>query len=302
MEPLFWPRKTEPLFSPQKTERPIRNLRLRLSQGQLFWREVGRGQAIVFLHGSWCDGNQWLSLLPLLGGRYHCLAPDLMGWGESSRLKPSAYSIELEVDALAELLKGLRLTSVCLVGHSLGAWVATRYALKYPDQVHGLVVLEPEGFALPELKDRWRNCRWLLNPLVGLWLWASQPVMARLGQQTTWLRSHHQRQQLLRYTAACRLLFRRRRAALQAEQLTSPLDTLTTPLLILQSDQASPTSQLLSRAYAIATPQASLKTLPAADDLSAPEPNALAAEIDHFITTLAHPSAPSRASGLRNMS
>ena len=58
MEPLFWP---------SAGRMPVRNLRRQLKHGQLFWREVGRGSTIVFLHGSWSDGDQWHDILSLLG-------------------------------------------------------------------------------------------------------------------------------------------------------------------------------------------------------------------------------------------
>lgn len=278
MEPLFWPKNTD---------LPIRNLRLKLSQGQIFWREVGRGQTIVFLHGSWSDGNQWLPLMSKLSRNYHCVAPDLLGCGESSRLKKSAYSIELEVDCLAELFKGLRISSVYFVGHSLGAWVATRYALKYPAQVKGLMLMEPEGLDHPALQNRWRDYRRALNPLMGLWLRLSKPIMGYLGKKTEWLQARHRRRQLLSYAAACRLLFRRRRAAISAEQLNGSLADLTPPVLIWLPDYTTEIGQVLSQTYANTTDKAVLKKLSGDDDLIEQSPDLLAEEIKEFTQTIA---------------
>jgi haloalkane dehalogenase len=86
---------------------PLRNSRIKLSQGQIFWHEVGQGTAIVFLHGSTDDSSQWLSVIEHLSEDYHCFAPDLLGFGESER--PNVhYSIDLEVECLADLLEALR--------------------------------------------------------------------------------------------------------------------------------------------------------------------------------------------------
>jgi Predicted hydrolases or acyltransferases (alpha/beta hydrolase superfamily) len=123
---------------------PLRNSRIRLPLGQVFWREVGRGPILVFLHGSWRDGSQWLPLIDHLSQDYHCFALDLLGFGESERPKIH-YSIQLQVECLDEYLKALHVPEVYLIGHSLGGWIAASYALNYLDRVRGLVLVSPEG-------------------------------------------------------------------------------------------------------------------------------------------------------------
>ncbi|NJN85784.1 MAG: alpha/beta fold hydrolase [Leptolyngbyaceae cyanobacterium SL_7_1] len=94
---------------------PVRNARIRLSQGQLFSREVGHGRAIVFLHGSWSDGSEWLPVMEQLADQFHCLAPDLLGCGESDRLTLN-YSVDSQVESLADYLEALKLRDLLLVG------------------------------------------------------------------------------------------------------------------------------------------------------------------------------------------
>src|SRR6478672_1523022 len=97
---------------------PLRNSRIRLSQGQIFWREVGQGPVLVFLHGSWSDSSQWISVIERLSEDYACFAVDLLGFGESERPQVH-YSIEFEVECLVEFLETLNLRQVYLIGHSL---------------------------------------------------------------------------------------------------------------------------------------------------------------------------------------
>ena len=144
---------------------PLRNARIRLTQGQIFWREVGQ-DTIVFLHGAWEDSSQWVPLIERLSAEYHCLVPDLLGFGESER--PGVhYSIGLEVACLAEHLEALKLRRVYLVGHSLGGWIAMSYALKYQEQVEGVVLLAPEGVQAEGLGRRWWQAKLLRLPMVG---------------------------------------------------------------------------------------------------------------------------------------
>ena len=118
----------------------LRNSRIKLSVGNIFWREVGLGPSLVFLHGSWDDGSQWLRTIEHLSPDFQCFAPDLLGFGDSER--PNVhYSIDLEVECLAQYLDNLNLRQVYLIGHSVGGWVAASYAIKYPDRVQGLVLL-----------------------------------------------------------------------------------------------------------------------------------------------------------------
>lgn len=231
---------------------PLRNGRLRISQGTLFWREVGRGTTLVLLHGSWSDSSQWLALMTALGRHYHCVAPDLLGFGESSQPRSVAYSVALQVDCLAEFLQALRLRSVVFIADSLGAWVATQYAQRHPNQVRGLVLAAPEGVSTPALAGRWRHTRWLARrwspAIAGIRLLA--PLLRLLGHSRRLQALWQRRQCLRRYAPACRILFQRRSAELQAEYLNAQLSLLQPPVLLLLPSSASATTQLLSRTYA----------------------------------------------------
>jgi pimeloyl-ACP methyl ester carboxylesterase len=266
---------------------PLRNSRLKLSQGQIFWREIGQGEALVFLHGSWSDSSQWVPVLEQLGTEYHCFAPDLLGFGDSER--PAVhYSIELEVETLAEYLESLRLRQVYLVGHSLGAWVATSYALKYSDQVRGLVLLAPEGIQVQKLGRRWWGAQWLMaRPPLLFWLLRSlRPIAPLLGLQKRVQRALERRQDLLQSPVACQLLFQRRRAEIQAEQLQERLDWLKVPVAVLQSEQDSFAAKLLSQTYTELTPAATWRIVPQGGvELPLTAPGAVAQEIREFVSS-----------------
>lgn len=200
--------------------------RLKVPSGTLFWHEAGRGETLVFLHGSWQDSGQWLPVMETLATDYHSLAPDLIGFGESASTA-TVHSVALEVEALHTLLQALRISHCVLVGHSLGAWVALRYAQTYPQQVRGLVLVEPEGWANAQT-TRWRLDRWLVSPLaplitLGAWLGGK-------GKRRTWQRRRHL---LRRSPAACQILFRRRLADIAAEQIDPSQWPQTGPILQL---------------------------------------------------------------------
>ncbi len=262
---------------------PIHNARIRLSQGQIFWREVGQGIPVLFLHGSWTTGEDWLPVVQQLSGKHHCILPDMLGFGESERPKAS-YSIELEVECLTELVEVLRLRQFYLVGHEVGGWIAASYALRYPDLVKGVVLLAPEGVKTPSSGKRWGWSRWLMmKPPVMLWmLKAIAPLAKLLGQDLTPL--FQLRQKLRRSPVACRLLFRRRAVEIQAELLNDRLGWLKLPVLLLQGDQEENLTRERVQTYAQA-PQSRVEVLPGAN-LIKDASEAVAESIRIFIKSL----------------
>lgn len=261
---------------------PVRNSRIKLSQGLVFWREVGQGTALVFLHGSWQESSQWMAVIEQLSLDYHCLAPDLLGFGESEN--PNIhYSIDLEVDCLAEWVKALKLPKVYLVGHSLGGWVAASFALKYSKQVAGLVLLGSEGVQIRQKGDRWSSSRLLLAPWIEWGLRSLLPLSKFLKFRAI-ERLLHQRRQLLESLPACKLLFYRRRSEVKAEYLDERLRWLKTPVLVLQGQRDNSISASLNQAYTQLTPKAKLEQIPqAGENILATHPDQVAERIREFV-------------------
>lgn len=243
----------------------VRNSRIKLSQGQVFWREIGSSPdpVLVFLHGSWSDSSQWLPLMQHLSANYHCFAPDLLGFGDSER--PNIhYSIDSQVECLAEYLEALHLRQVYLVGHSLGGWIAASYALKYLDRVEGVLLLAPVGvMGTMEQKTRGRWTKWFLLPQSFVFrLLRSLPFLEKfLGRNKKVRQSLQQQQELQQFPAACKLLFERRQSEIKAELLHERLNLLKLPVLILQGDRDTPTAVAESQAYADLAPDATLYTI-----------------------------------------
>ncbi|MGG6237469.1 alpha/beta fold hydrolase [Nodosilinea sp. AN01ver1] len=231
---------------PLPTDSPIRTGRIKLPLGTLFWHEGGKpqGETVVFLHGSWHDSTQWVPLMQRLAPRYHCLAPDLLGFGESWREQKTPYSVALQVEALHSLLNALRIRRCRLVAHSLGAWVAGQYVLTYPNQVQSLAVIAPEGVRDRELRGRWQRDRWLVAP------WSPLPLVLPWLGKAPWVKALRDRRRVLcQAPAACQTLFQRRTAAINGELLHQGLGKLWLPTLVLESAAADPVSHQLTQAW-----------------------------------------------------
>ncbi|MEM1425518.1 MAG: alpha/beta hydrolase [Cyanobacteria bacterium P01_H01_bin.130] len=211
--------------------------RLRLEQGEWFWREEGRGTPVLFLHGMPGDSSQWDHVLDELvmthRDRLHCFAPDLLGCGES--VSDFGSSIANQSNALMAYLDALDLQKVWIVGTSVGAWIGCHLAIAQPDRVAGLVLLDPDGTVLPKRLQqlRRRQHRWARRSLRRQWLGFAKKFSKRATarwHQVQYLRSHGDQ-----FKVWDKLLIKRPKAERQAEWLTGKLGGLQLPVLLLRS-------------------------------------------------------------------
>jgi pimeloyl-ACP methyl ester carboxylesterase len=97
---------------------------------------------ILFLHGWQGAAGVWLPIVDELSGRYRTIAVDVRGFGESNAA-PGPYRVETFSDDLSALVASLDLDPLVVVGHSMGAAIAQRFAIDRPDAVEGLVLVAP---------------------------------------------------------------------------------------------------------------------------------------------------------------
>jgi haloalkane dehalogenase len=108
--------------------------------------EQGSGAPIVFLHGNPTSSYLWRSMLPELSSLGRCIAPDLIGMGDSDKLPaydPTRYTFLRHREFLDALLESLGITSqVTLVVHDWGSVLGFDWARRHPDRVRGIVYME----------------------------------------------------------------------------------------------------------------------------------------------------------------
>ena len=100
---------------------------------------------LLLLHGTRDHAHTWDWTARRLQDRYHVIAPDFRGHGDSQWSVGSPYAPAEYVYDVAQLVHQQRLAPVRIVGHSLGGLVALRYAGTYPELIHRLVVVDGTG-------------------------------------------------------------------------------------------------------------------------------------------------------------
>jgi len=106
--------------------------------------DSGSGPSLVLLHGIASSSVTFDNLIPLVVDRYRVIAIDLLGFGESPSPPEATFTLSEHVEAIHATLKSLKLAGpMILVGHSLGALIAARYAASYSSRVSQLVIIAP---------------------------------------------------------------------------------------------------------------------------------------------------------------
>ncbi len=102
---------------------------------------AGTGYPLVFLHGWPQTWYEWRKIIPTVAQRFSVVAPDLRGLGDSE--KPmTGYDKRTLASDVYQLLKGLGIHKIGLIGHDWGGTVAYYLAHDYPGLVERLLILE----------------------------------------------------------------------------------------------------------------------------------------------------------------
>lgn len=110
------------------------------------WRPDGSEKPLLLLvHGGRDHAHSWDWFAQQFRHRYHVVAPDLRGHGDSAWSKGGMYSIAEFVLDIAQLLEALGKFPVTIVSHSLGGMVSLQYTGTFPERVRKIVAIEGLG-------------------------------------------------------------------------------------------------------------------------------------------------------------
>jgi pimeloyl-ACP methyl ester carboxylesterase len=103
----------------------------------------GAGPPVVLLHGYPETWYAWRKVMPQLAAQYTVIAPDLRGFGDSSR-PAGGYDRKTMAGDIRDLVRRLGYDRVLLAGHDWGGSTAVAYAVAWPAEVRRLVVIEAQ--------------------------------------------------------------------------------------------------------------------------------------------------------------
>lgn len=107
---------------------------------ETYYEIYGKGRAILFIHGAWCDLGMWKSQIEDFSENHSVLIYDVRGHGKTGISELNKYTIELFADDLKKLIDNLDIDKPIICGLSMGGMIAQNYAVKYPDALSGLIL------------------------------------------------------------------------------------------------------------------------------------------------------------------
>jgi pimeloyl-ACP methyl ester carboxylesterase len=110
-----------------------------------YYRE-GKGEVMLLLHGITTNSFIWKEMIPHFSSAYDVIVPDLLGCGKSSKRLDVDYSIKNQAELMAKLVKTLGLSKVHLVCHDIGGGIGQIMAVRHPEILHDLCLLNSVGY------------------------------------------------------------------------------------------------------------------------------------------------------------
>ncbi|WP_420212589.1 alpha/beta fold hydrolase [Burkholderia aenigmatica] len=119
----------------------VESLAVRVNGLRIHTKVAGAGRAVVLLHGWPQTSYAWRKLVPLLAPHCKVIAPDLRGFGHSSK-PATGYDKKTVAGDIAALLHALQIDQACIVGHDMGGQVGYAFAALYPQLTEQFVFIE----------------------------------------------------------------------------------------------------------------------------------------------------------------
>ena len=165
------------------TEYPFTSQFVALDTGTLHYLNEGEGPTLVFVHGTPSWSFEWRKQIQRLRSQFRCIALDHMGFGLSDRPQSFDYSLESHRKNFEKFIQHLGLKSFVLIIHDIGGPIALPYAIKYPEQISKLIVLNS-------------------------WFWPFEKVDPTFEKQKKWLKSRFMKWLYLRWNFSPKVMIK----------------------------------------------------------------------------------------------
>ena len=152
--------------------------------------DIGSGPPLLFVHGLGGCWQNWLENIPFFAGDYRVIAVDLPGFGESE-MPARPISITGYARTLEALCDALDLDTVCVVGNSMGGFIAAEMAIRCPARVQALCLVAAAGLSVARARaDRSRGVRHRIENLLFFsiaWFATRFPSLALRPRVRRWM-------------------------------------------------------------------------------------------------------------------
>lgn len=139
---------------------PFHTARLPLPGGAMSYVDEGAGPPVLLVHGNPTWSFYYRRLIAALAPAHRVVAPDHVGCGLSDKPQDYPYTLSTHIDNLGRLVDHLGLEKLDLVVHDWGGAIGMGWAVRNPERVHRIVVLNTAAFLSPRIPLRIAVCRY----------------------------------------------------------------------------------------------------------------------------------------------
>jgi pimeloyl-ACP methyl ester carboxylesterase len=119
---------------------------LGVGEARVAYYEEGSGEPLLLLHGCPFSSFVWRKVIPRLSLRYRCLAPDLLGLGDTETPDGADWSLRAQAAMVVGFLDALGVERTHVVGHDHGGAIAQLLAAEHSDRIDRLVLSNAEAY------------------------------------------------------------------------------------------------------------------------------------------------------------
>jgi pimeloyl-ACP methyl ester carboxylesterase len=147
---------------------------IRVGKTTVAYLDEGDGPPLLLVHGCPFSSFIWRKLIARLRDRFRCIAPDLLGLGDTETPPEADWSLPAQAAMIIGLLDALGLDQVDIVAHDHGAATAQLIAAEHPARIRRLVITNAEAYDNWPSRDELPFIRATQLPVLGrlvLWAW-----------------------------------------------------------------------------------------------------------------------------------
>jgi pimeloyl-ACP methyl ester carboxylesterase len=128
--------------------------------------DIDNKESILLLHGFSANKDNWIRFTKALDEKYHVIAVDLAGHGDSEKLLTTDYDLIKQAERLDALVTGLGIQQFHIAGNSMGGAISAIYSLKHPDKVKSLTLIDAAGVDGKQPSEFYQALAKGSNPLI----------------------------------------------------------------------------------------------------------------------------------------
>jgi len=121
---------------------------VQVGENRLAYFEEGSGAPLLLLHGCPFSSFVWRKVIPLLSGGFRCLAPDLLGLGDTETPDNGDWSLRSQTNAVLGFLDSLHIGKCHVLGHDHGGAVAQLLASEHAERIDRLILANAEHMTI----------------------------------------------------------------------------------------------------------------------------------------------------------